>query len=571
MLQTILQCVLSRAVSASSSNQLQKKNKIMKTNIFKYALIMASMTVAFGSCIEETFPESGTATADQVGESSAALEGSVNGMSSKLTQGYLVYGGQTHETDMAYPQFMIAATEMLGDMYPGGSNSGYDWYRNYNCFNRSHGSNSYFAYLPWFTCYQFVKSANDIIASVDLETAGEIQKEYAGMAYANRAFYYWLLTTLFEPIENKYTDVSKVKGLTVCIVDENTTGEISKNNPRVTHDEITAFMLKDLDTAEELLANYVAKNHLQPDLAVVYGLKARVYMWDEDYANAYKYADLAIQTAERNGAKNMTEDEWTNPKSGFTTATSGWMWYCNYAAEMMGNLCNFVGWMSGEADWGYSSLTFPMIDKNLYDKIGASDFRKNVFLHPDKYNYYSYKTVRDKSYIEDAPAYLALKFRCREGNWEDYAVGGAIDVPIMRLEEMYLLRAEAAGMSQGFEKGKQLLQEWVNAYRDSKYTCGAIDQRTMQLAVLDQMRIELWGEFNAFPSAKRIKPGFMQNYEGTNAPEDMFKINCEGIKPVFNLCIPDYELDSNKGITKDLNNPDPTQAVVGPATPGVYQ
>ena len=93
----------------------------------------------------------------------------------------------------------------------------------------------------------------------------------------------------------------------------------------------------------------------------------------------------------------------------------------------------------------------------------------------------------------------------------------------------------------------------------------------MQIAVLDQMRIELWGEFNAFPSAKRIKPGFMQCYEGSNAPEDIFRINCEGIKPVFNLCIPDSELDSNKGITKDTNNPDPTQAVVGPAKPGVWQ
>ena len=72
----------------------------MKTNIFKYALLMASATVAFSSCIDETFPEGSSATADQVGASSAALEGSVNGMSSKMTQGYLVYGSQVHETDI---------------------------------------------------------------------------------------------------------------------------------------------------------------------------------------------------------------------------------------------------------------------------------------------------------------------------------------------------------------------------------------------------------------------------------------------------------------------------------------
>lgn len=542
----------------------------MKTNIFKYALMMASMTVAFSSCIDETFPEGGTATADQVGASSAALEGSVNGMSSKLTQGYLVYGGQTHETDMAYPMFMIASGEIMGDMYPG-ANSGYDWYCDYNTLDRNLGSNSYYAYLPWFTCYQFIKGANDIIGSIDVETANETQKQFLGIALANRAFDYWLLTTLFEPVANKYTDCSKVLGLTVCIVDENTDGEASKNNPRVSHDEITKFMLNDLDRAEEYLANYKAKDHLQPDLAVVYGLKARVYMWDEDYANAYKYADLAIQTAEKNGAKMMTESEWTDPKSGFTTACSGWMWYSSYAAEMMGNLCNFVGWMSSEANWGYSQFTSPSIDKSLYDKITGTDFRKNVFLHPDKYDYYNYKTSRDADFINNAPAYMSLKFRCKEGNVDDYAVGGAIDIPIMRLEEMYLLRAEAAGMTQGVEQGISLLTNWVRQYRDKEYVCPATDQRSMQLAVLDQERIELWGEFNAFPNAKRIKPGVMQNYEGTNAPEDIFKINCEGIKPIFNLCIPDYEMENNQGITKELNNPDPTQAVKGPSPVGVYQ
>ena len=543
-------------------------NKTMKKNIFKYALMMASMTVAFSSCIEETFPEGGTATAEQVGES---LEGALNGISALQTQGYLVYGGQTHETDMSYPQFMIAATEMMGDMYPGGSNSGYDWYRNYNTFNGATGSNSYFAYLPWFTCYQLIKGANDIIGAVDVESATDASKRFLGMAYANRAFDYLLLTNLFEFKPNKYTgDPDNCRGLTACIVTEKTTADESKDNPRVSHREMMDFIFSDLDMAETLLDGYKSNNHMRPDLAVVYGLKARAYMWDENYSEAYKYADLAIQTAESNGASMMTEDEWTNPTSGFTTATKSWMWYSNYSAEMMGNLCNFVGWMSGEADWGYSSLTLPMIDKSLYDKIGKKDFRKNVFLHPDKFAYYKYKTVRDEEYINNAPAYLALKFRCKEGNWEDYAVGGAIDVPIMRLEEMYLLRAEAAAVSQGLDAGKNLLESWVKTYRDPDYVANVMTVRDLQIAVLDQMRIELWGEYNAFPSAKRIAPGFMQCYDGSNAPADMFRLNCEGIKPIFNLCVPDFEAQSNKAI-EGHNNPNPTQTVIGPATPGEWQ
>ena len=87
--------------------------------------------------------------------------------------------------------------------------------------------------------------------------------------------------------------------------------------------------------------------------------------------------------------------------------------------------------------------------------------------------------------------------------------------------------------------------------------------------VLDQKRIEFWGEGNAFPSAKRLKPGVMQNYEGTNAPSNIFKINCAGIKPNWNLVIPIRELNNNKAL-QGLNNPDPTQTVKGPSPVGEY-
>ncbi len=38
---------------------------------------------------------------------------------------------------------------------------------------------------------------------------------------------------------------------------------------------------------------------------------------------------------------------------------------------------------------------------------------------------------------------MNLKFRPNEGNYNTYEVGGATDFPIMRVEEMYFLKAEA--------------------------------------------------------------------------------------------------------------------------------
>lgn len=533
-----------------------------------FSLIALSALFMLTSCIEETVPEDGTATAAQVGASAAALEGALNGIPSQMCKGYYVYGEQTHETDMAYPQFMIACTEMLGDMYPEGSNSGYDWYRMYNTFSGNVGETSYFAYLPWFTLYRFVKACNDVISTVDFEdeSVNDEIKGMAGAAYAMRAFDYYMLMVLFEPVENIYTNVKDVKGLTVPIVSENTTNEQAKSNPRVTHAEMMEFILSDLDKAETALKNWSPATKYLPNLAVVYGIRAKVLLWDEQYAEAAKYARMAIDESK---ASPVTAAQWEDPTTGFAQANQAWMWYLHYDPENMGNLCNFVGWMSGEADWGYSSLTFPSMDKSLYDKIGKNDFRKTTFLHPDKFAYYDYKTVRDADFIESAPPYLSLKFRCLQGNWEDYATGGAIDVPIMRVEEMYLIEAEAVGASQSAAAGAQLLNSFMQNYRDPSYSFTPTDTRSLQLEVLTQMRIEFWGEGNAFPSAKRLKPGVMQNYEGTNAPADIFKINCAGIKPNWNLVIPISELNNNKAL-QGFNNPDPTTAIKGPSPVGQY-
>lgn len=541
----------------------------MKTLNKIYTVMALSAALSLTSCIEETFPEGSTATAEQVGASATALEGSLNGIPAQMSLGYYVYEDQVHETDMAYPQFCISLTEMLGDMYPLGSNSGYDWYRTYNTMSANCGETSYFAYLPWFTLYRFVKAANDVISTIDFESESTSDniKGMGGAAYAMRAFDYYMLTVLFEPVENIYTDVSKVKGLSVPIVSENTTTEQAKSNPRVTHDEMMTFIHSDLDKAEKYLANWTPKDGHLPNLAVVYGIRAKVYLWDEDYANAAKYARMAIEAS---GASPVTASQWEDPTSGFCVANQAWMWYISYDAENMRNLANFTGWISGEADWGYSSLTRPSMDKSLFDKISDTDFRKTTFLHPDKYAYYDYKTCRDQQFIEDAPACLSLKFRCKGGDWENYATGGAVDVPIMRVEEMYLIEAEAKAAAGDLEGGIALLNNFMQNYRDPNYNyVSKGDLRAFQLEVLTQMRIEFWGEGNAFPSAKRIKPGVMQNYEGTNAPANIFKINCAGIKPIWNLVIPISELNNNKAL-QGWNNPNPTQSVTGPSPVGEY-
>lgn len=538
---------------------MKKINKI-------YSVVALAATLGFTSCIEETIPLEGAATAEQIGQSATALEGSLNGIPQQMTQAWVAYGKRVQDADLGYPLLMAAQTELLGDMFTGAADIGYDWFLAYNTPMVAWGPTTDENYMPWFTLYKFIKSANNIISSADINSENPQIRAYAGVAYACRAFDYLMLTQFYEPVENKYTDVSAVKGLTVPIVTEATTPDDAKNNPRVSHDEMMAFIQSDLDKAEKALDGVAQNNHKFPTLAVVHGIRAKAFLWDKKFAEAATYARKAIEAS---NATPMNENEWTNPTTGFNSACSSWMWYVSYSPEKMRNLSNFIGMMSSEAQWSYGQLAKLVIDRSLYDKIGKTDFRKHVFLDPAKYDYYNYQTCINREYIEELPAYTSLKFRCVNGDYSNYKVGGAADVPVMRVEEMYFIEAIAKAEAEGVVSGKALLNKFMQTYRDPKFAAKSTELRDFVIEALDQMRIEFWGEGNAFPLAKLYKVGTMQWYEGSNVSSPYFRINCEGIKPNWTFMIPQTEVQANVAL-EGKNNPDPTMSGDFPSPLGKY-
>lgn len=89
----------------------------------------------------------------------------------------------------------------------------------------------------------------------------DAQKSYLGFCQSlSRPSSIWIWPGCTIRLDNKYTDVSGVKGLTVPIVDENTTEDMARNNPRVTREAMFEFILRDLDDAEALLANYTSSS-----------------------------------------------------------------------------------------------------------------------------------------------------------------------------------------------------------------------------------------------------------------------------------------------------------------------
>ena len=560
----------------------------MKT-IFKTILVACSSAALLTGCIEETFPMEGSATAEQVGKSPVALSASIDGLISQTYQPYFFFGRDNQlEFDISYAGLLITYSRMTCDMVNNSATIGYDWWTGYTgAYGYVMSEKNNRTLVPYMSLYKIIKSANDIIGPLcnyNYDDLSSQLKSYLGIAYTYRALMYHDLYNIYLPALNEYTDCSKIDGLTVPIVLSSNEPESPYKSSRAPKAAVSDLVLSDLDKAQVLLDGYKPENGLYPSLAVVYGLKARMYLAIENFDSAAVYARKAINAS---GKTPLTEDEWLDPKKAFCDATgnNSWMWYYTISANNMGNLCNPTGFLAGEADWGYNSLTQLAINRWLYDRMNRTDFRKKSFIDPDRttydQSYYKWGNATGylKSYpFDELPDYMSFKIRCKGGDWQTYSIGGAVDFPIMRVEEMYLIEAEAIGMKDGEAAGGAALENFMKTYRDPAYSYdnakSTFNQgfvKNFQEEVLYQKRVEFWGEGVGYFDAKRIRPGIKTWYEGANTIHATQKYDVKEVSPYWNLCIPTREMENNEyiipyddtpveinGIMQTPNNPDPT-------------
>ena len=422
----------------------------------------------------------------------------------------------------------------------------------------------------WSYYYGFVLTANKVLQAIDIKNCDDNQKGYYGTALAFRAMLYLDLARTYEflpndAIKGKNDKGNDVTNLTVPIVSETTSEDDARNNPRATREEMFKFILSDLDKAEEYI-KFSPFNGDQtfPHLDCVYGLKARLYMWVEDYANAAKYARLAIDEAANNGVGLMTEEECLNTKTGFNDI-SKWMWGTQMTSEdraVTTGIVNWTSWMTNEQTFGYAGVGATcMIDAKLYSKISDTDFRKLEFVGPNgpvkgqkfcstaayaNYGIYDFSALLDP--------YSSIKFRPNEGEADDYKTACATAIPVMRVEEMYLIEAEATAHTDA-AKGKELLELFMKT-RDPKYTCKATSKEDIIKEIYFQKSIDLWGEGITFFDMKRLNYSLTRGYHGTNHSVGA-RINTNGRPATTNFLFYRTEAENNTAL-KGWNNPDPS-------------
>lgn len=532
-----------------------------------FAALLGGTMLLTTSCSDlDTNPSGSTMGDGQLNEVLAQdpskLKSEVSGMYANMIE----YGAIAQwYGDVRHYDFGYASTMMMMDA--SGQDepsqvSGYNWYNKPLRFvDRT--ANSETTYFIWNQCYKNIKVANDVLKSVDLENLSDVAKSYVGQAYAMRAFEYFTLIQLYQFTYKGHEDAAGVP-----LVTEKTTEAEANNNPRAAVKDVYKQIMDDLNTAIDYLTDSrSAKSEINRQVA--YGLRARVNLVMQNWSDAAADAKKAAE-----GYTPLSKDAAAAP--GFNdVSASNWIWG-NIVDEsndiVQSGILNFPSMMCSFTGNGYSpTYACRMINSKLWKEIPSTDVRKGWWIDENlnspivnpKYvvhqedededgNVVKYLAVYNQTGDEVADItepYTNVKFGAYKNQYGNEL--NACDIPLMRVEEMILIQAEATAMGGNVEDGKRILENFVRTYRDPSYTCNATTAEGVQDAVWFQRRVELWGEGFSFTDLLRLKKPLDRT--GANY-EVSVRFNLPAESPIFLYLIPEDEENHNEALVGN-NNP----------------
>lgn len=536
-------------------------------NRYFVALLGSAMLLTTSCSDLDTNPSGSTMSDGQLNEVLAQdpskLKSEVSGMYANMIEYGAItqwYGtGQPRHYDFGYASTMMMM-DASGQDEPS-QVSGYNWYNKPLRFvDRT--ANSETTYFIWNQCYKNIKAANDVLKSVDLENLSDVAKSYVGQAYAMRAFEYFTLIQLYQFSYKGHEDAAGVP-----IVTEKT-AEAEANNPRAAVKDVYKQIMDDLNTAIDYLTDSrSAKSEINRQVA--YGLRARVNLVMQNWSDAAADAQKAAE-----GYTPLSKDAAAAP--GFNdVSASNWIWG-NIVDEsndiVQSGILNFPSMMCSFTGNGYSpTYACRMINSKLWKEIPSTDVRKGWWIDENlnspivnpKYvvhqeyededgNVVKYLAVYNQTGDEVADItepYTNVKFGAYKNQYGNEL--NACDIPLMRVEEMILIQAEATAMGGNVEEGKRILENFVRTYRDPSYTCNASTAEGVQDAVWFQRRVELWGEGFSFTDLLRLKKPLDRT--GANY-EVSVRFNLPAESPIFLYLIPEDEENHNEALVGN-NNP----------------
>ena len=524
----------------------------------------ALLTVAACTDFDEIQPQSGTLLASQVQETNAILperaNASFNGMITNIAKPEKMY-----ETPDDWEFLMMMFCNDLEGADALIADNNYNWFSVCGEYS-SRNANYRNPYIRYRAPYNMIADVNSFLGGFGEEVEDVNSVYMIAQARALRAYSYLMLVPAYQFVTKK--DAPSVPILSDEIED-------FTHNPRAAVGTIYEdVILKDLDFAVANLDGYARPTKAFINKAVALGLRARAHLDMRDYQAAYDDAAAAIAEATEAGIRPKTIDELSVALERGTAFENinepDWIWGYDMTTDLAKTApySTTSSWLRSFSANGYAPATqcYTCINKMLYDKIPDTDIRKQWWVdeslksslitsltwqgHADVANYSDGGDTK----LPFLP-YTNVKFGC----YPIATVDNDEDMPLMRIDEMYLIEAECLNALSKTADATRVLENYVKNYRDPAYS---VSGRNLSLAdeIWFQRRVELWGEgFGIFDTKRLGKPlvRFHDDEYSSNISA-AFRFNMAADDGWLLMRFPQGELDTNFSVEDNTDGEMPT-------------
>ncbi len=520
-----------------------------------YKFIPAVAALAFlGSCNDlDTEPIGGTVTSDQkeqvVANDPSMAEASVNALPVMTKQYCGVYGSSSVQSDFGWPASMLFMDSRTADMPS--TTDGYNWF-NQGLTYADKTATSRTTGFMWGTNYNMIYSCNSVLKSIDPETTNPTLQYYMAQALGYRAWAYFNLAQVYQ-----FTYVgNQDKPCVPIITEENSDQAAVEGAPRATVEEVYAQILSDINKTIDLLkatGNIAPADRLGKQFmtaAAATGIRARINLVMNKWSEAAADAQYVIENSR---CTPYTIAQVSKP-SFWDAGDSSWLLAIDVESGEVGNLHCWPGHFVTFYVGGYAQVgVFRYINKALFESISPTDVRKGWWCDAEgnspNLDAAHAAVLYDYFETKKEAAYINVKFDTYQSAFS--GVCYLNDIPLMRIEEMYLTLAEAQAMSGNPGAGVATLNNFIQKYRDPQYNCTASSATDVQDEIWRQRRIELWGEGLAYYDLQRLKKP-VDRVGGGFEPSVCFNIPADS--PLRIYLIPLDEMQTNAAI--GANNPE---------------
>lgn len=335
---------------------------------------------------------------------------------------------------------------------------------------------------PWQRSYEAIGQINIILDQLNNFTGSEsTRKSVRGQLLFLRALYYHILGKVYSYEPNHTVSASRNRGAVPIKLKALYSFTENENLPRASQEEFYAFLYRELEESYELLGD--TPNNRAPFFitqAAVAALFSRVCLYNEDWENVVKWSTLALQS----GVGRFS--------------TNG-----SYVAD----------WRAVSHPESIFEVEF-RIDQNVgVNNAIRADFTNRVDTESEAPSGRGIAPVSDELFamFDDADVRKELIWRGlgnRSNDWQMtkfLSRGGTPNldnVPVIRLSEMYLNRAEAYAHMQGME-GAALADVNIIRNRAGLPSVGGLSEDVLVAEVLRQRRLELCFEGHNWFDYKR--------------------------------------------------------------------